>query len=126
MLESIFLCSLKLSFAVLVKLAFGSFCYCNSKAFGWWVSTILTESLTSTLSFFLDEWPVESAGLKPGDRRRTVHPENIVIGNLSSEKTLVQAGIREAKTLLLTCSDDALNLAVLTQAKVLNSEYPHC
>lgn len=47
-------------------------------------------------------------------------PENIVIGNLRDENTLIRAGIREAQTLLLTCDDDALNLAVLTQARLLN------
>lgn len=45
---------------------------------------------------------------------------NIVTGNLREENTLIRAGIREAQTLLITCADDALNLAILTQARLLN------
>ena len=54
------------------------------------------------------------------------HPANqaaskqIIVGDPRDKATLVQAGIRQAKTLVLVYSDDALNLAVLTQAKVLN------
>lgn len=46
--------------------------------------------------------------------------QNIVIGDLRSEQTLLRAGIRQASTLLLTTADDAINLAVLTQARLLN------
>ncbi|MGK7914515.1 MAG: TrkA family potassium uptake protein [Prochloraceae cyanobacterium] len=48
--------------------------------------------------------------------------ENIVIGDLRSEKTLREAGIEEAHTLVIASNDDALNLAVLAQARLLN---PH-
>jgi Trk K+ transport system NAD-binding subunit len=48
--------------------------------------------------------------------------ENIIIGELSAASTLIAAGIREANTLVLVYDDDAVNLAVLTQARVLN---PH-
>jgi len=44
----------------------------------------------------------------------------IIIGDLRDENTLIRAGIREAQTLLLTYDDDALNLAILTQARLLN------
>jgi voltage-gated potassium channel Kch len=47
---------------------------------------------------------------------------DILIGNLRAAATLVAAGVNEAHTLVLTCNDDALNLAILTQARVLN---PH-
>ncbi|XQQ07222.1 MAG: potassium channel family protein [Leptolyngbya sp. IPPAS B-1204] len=46
--------------------------------------------------------------------------DEIVIGDLWAASTLLAAGIREAHTLVLATSDDALNLAVLTQARVLN------
>ncbi len=46
--------------------------------------------------------------------------ENIVVGDPRLNTTLIQAGIRTAKTLVLAHDDDALNLAVLTQAKILN------
>jgi Trk K+ transport system NAD-binding subunit len=46
--------------------------------------------------------------------------EGIVIGDLKSAETLLAAGVQEANTLVLTSNDDALNLAVLTQARVLN------
>jgi Trk K+ transport system NAD-binding subunit len=48
--------------------------------------------------------------------------DEIIIGELSAASTLLAAGIREAHTLVLTSSDDALNLAVLTQARVLNPQ----
>lgn len=46
----------------------------------------------------------------------------VVIGDLRSPETLVDAGIYRASALLLLNSDDALNLAILTQARILN---PH-
>lgn len=46
----------------------------------------------------------------------------ILIGDMGKAATLITAGIQEAHTLVLATSDDALNLAVLTQARVLN---PH-
>ena len=53
----------------------------------------------------------------------STHPrqeENIVVGDLRSPDTLIRAGIHDASALLLMSSDDALNLAILTQARVLN------
>jgi len=49
-------------------------------------------------------------------------PEQIIVGNLRSPATLRAAGIQTAQTLVLATRDDALNLAILTQARVLN---PH-
>ncbi len=46
--------------------------------------------------------------------------EQIIVGDPRANATLIKAGIREAKTLVLAHNDDALNLAVLTQARVLN------
>ena len=42
------------------------------------------------------------------------------MGELRSPSTLIAAQIQTAHTLVLTTSDDALNLAVLTQARILN------
>jgi Trk K+ transport system NAD-binding subunit len=45
---------------------------------------------------------------------------DVVVGELRSPTTLTQAGIHQAQTLVLATSDDALNLAILTQARILN------
>ncbi len=45
---------------------------------------------------------------------------DVIVGDMQSSSVLLQAGIREAQTLVLTDSDDGLNLAVLMQARVLN------
>ncbi|MFW6359754.1 MAG: potassium channel family protein [Chroococcales cyanobacterium] len=46
--------------------------------------------------------------------------DNIIIGNPQECSTLLKAGIKDAHTLVLASRDDAVNLAVLTQARVLN------
>jgi Trk K+ transport system NAD-binding subunit len=46
----------------------------------------------------------------------------VVVGELRSPATLTQAGIHQAQTLVLATSDDALNLAILTQARILNPD----
>jgi Trk K+ transport system NAD-binding subunit len=46
----------------------------------------------------------------------------ILIGDFCTASTLIAAGIRDAQTLVLASNNDALNLATLTQARVLN---PH-
>jgi voltage-gated potassium channel Kch len=51
----------------------------------------------------------------PGERN-----EDIIIGDLRSATILINAGIRDAHTLVLANNDDALNLAILTHARVLN------
>lgn len=45
---------------------------------------------------------------------------DVIVGDGRSAATLMAAGVREAHTLVLAFHDDALNLAVLTQARVLN------
>lgn len=53
----------------------------------------------------------------PGERN-----DDLVIGDLRAPSTLIGAGIKEAQTLVLCGGDDALNLAVLTQARLLNPQ----
>ena len=48
--------------------------------------------------------------------------DDLVIGDVRAASTLRRAGIKEAQTLILSCNDDALNLAILTQARVLNPQ----
>ncbi len=48
--------------------------------------------------------------------------DDIMVGELRSPATLARAGIQEAQTLVLASNDDAVNLAILTQARLLN---PH-
>ena len=51
----------------------------------------------------------------PGDSGK-----EIIIGDPRTAQTLIAAGVREADTLVLAGNNDALNLAILTQAKVIN------
>lgn len=48
--------------------------------------------------------------------------EDIVIGDLRSPMTLAQAGVKSAQTLVLASDDDALNVGILAQARLLNPE----
>ncbi|NES20583.1 MAG: potassium channel protein [Symploca sp. SIO3E6] len=48
--------------------------------------------------------------------------DSIIVGNLRTPSTLLAAGIQEAHTLVISTHDDALNLAILTQARVLNPQ----
>lgn len=45
---------------------------------------------------------------------------DVIVGNLRAASTLTEAGIQDTNTLVLAGDDEALNLAVLTQARVLN------
>jgi voltage-gated potassium channel Kch len=55
------------------------------------------------------------------DRPMTIMPsEEIIIGDSRETATLIKAGIRQAQTLVLAHNDDAINLAVLTQARIIN------
>lgn len=45
---------------------------------------------------------------------------DIIVGDLRSPATLIAAGVREAHTLVISSSDDTLNLGILAQARVLN------
>ena len=46
--------------------------------------------------------------------------KQIIVGDPRENATLIKAGIGGAKTLVLVHDDDALNLAILTQARILN------
>ncbi|NJP08898.1 MAG: potassium channel protein [Leptolyngbyaceae cyanobacterium RU_5_1] len=46
--------------------------------------------------------------------------DDVIIGDLQAAETLLEAGIRDAQTLVLTDSEDGVNLAILMQARVLN------
>lgn len=46
--------------------------------------------------------------------------KQIIVGDPRENAILIKAGIRTAKTLVLVHDDDALNLAILTQARILN------
>lgn len=48
------------------------------------------------------------------------YASDILVGDLRSPQTLMEAGVHEAHTLVLAAGDDALNLAILTQARVIN------
>ena len=48
------------------------------------------------------------------------YSKQIVVGDPRENTTLIKAGIGKAQTLVLAHDDDAFNLAILTQAKVLN------
>jgi Trk K+ transport system NAD-binding subunit len=48
--------------------------------------------------------------------------KQIIVGDPRDNATLIKAGIRQAQTLVLVSDDDALNLAILTQARVLNPQ----
>jgi Trk K+ transport system NAD-binding subunit len=56
------------------------------------------------------------------DKPVFVEKDDIVIGDLRAACTLLAAGIENAQTLVLASNDDAMNLAILTQARILN---PH-
>jgi len=48
--------------------------------------------------------------------------KQIIVGDPRDNVTLIKAGIRQAQTLVLVHDDDAFNLAILTQARVLNPQ----
>lgn len=55
------------------------------------------------------------------DRPVTMQPDDhIIIGNLRSSQVLMEAGIHQASTMVLASCDDALNVAIVTQARILN------
>ncbi len=54
------------------------------------------------------------------DRPSHQRAAGIIVGDPRQGQLLVRAGIHSAQTLVLASNDDALNLAVLTQARVLN------
>ncbi|MCL1464770.1 potassium channel family protein [Argonema galeatum] len=54
------------------------------------------------------------------DQRIPGENDDVVTGDVKAAATLKAAGIHEAHTLVLAGKDEALNLAILTQARVLN------
>ncbi len=70
----------------------------------------------------LKQQGAEVVGISNCPTARQQTNQQIIVGDPRANTTLIKAGIREAKTLVLAHDDDALNLAVLTQARVLN---PH-
>ncbi|MDR9404835.1 MAG: NAD-binding protein [Halothece sp. Uz-M2-17] len=50
------------------------------------------------------------------------YQQDIIIGDARSRTTLKKAGIQSAQSLVLAGNDDAVNLAILTQARLLNPE----
>jgi voltage-gated potassium channel Kch len=55
------------------------------------------------------------------DREISLSPtDRITIGDSTLAITLINAGIKEAQTLVLAHNDDALNLTILTQARLIN------
>jgi voltage-gated potassium channel Kch len=47
---------------------------------------------------------------------------NVIVGELQAASTLQAAGIKEAHTLVITTTEDALNLSIMMQARVLNPQ----
>ena len=54
------------------------------------------------------------------DRLLSNEGDSVVIGDLRAASTLRRAGIEEAQILILSNDDDGLNMAILTQARVIN------
>jgi len=67
----------------------------------------------------------EQGALVVGIHRKPVAGEtaaNVIVGELQAVATLQAAGIAEAHTLVIATSDDALNLSIMMQARVLNPQ----
>jgi len=67
----------------------------------------------------------EHGALIVGIHRKPVAGEtaaNVIVGELQAVATLQAAGITEAHTLVIATSDDALNLSIMMQARVLNPQ----
>ncbi|MDF0552940.1 NAD-binding protein [Kamptonema sp. UHCC 0994] len=54
------------------------------------------------------------------DRPLRCEGSDVVVGNLQAASSLLAAGIQNAHTLVLAGDDDAVNLAILMQARILN------
>ena len=70
----------------------------------------------------LKEQDAEVIGIhdRPLCRDHQPYASDIIVGDPRSPQTLIDAGVHDAHTLVLAGGDDALNLATLTQARVLN------
>ncbi|HLO48933.1 MAG TPA: NAD-binding protein [Kamptonema sp.] len=56
------------------------------------------------------------------DRPLKCEGSDVVVGNLQAASSLLAAGIQNAHTLVLAGDDDAVNLAILMQARILNPQ----
>ncbi|MDB9515320.1 NAD-binding protein [Kamptonema animale CS-326] len=54
------------------------------------------------------------------DRPLRCEGSDVIVGNLQAASSLLAAGIQNAHTLVLAGDDDAVNLAILMQARILN------
>lgn len=59
---------------------------------------------------------------KISENRSEKTKDIIIIGELHAVSTLETAGIRDAQTLVITTGDDAVNLSIMMQARILNPE----
>jgi Trk K+ transport system NAD-binding subunit len=83
---------------------------CGLGRTGYKIFTLLKQQGAAVVG--ISDRPLLVAGDEVGD--------NVVVGDLRTASTLLAAGIQEAQTLVLSGDDDALNLAILTQARILN------
>jgi Trk K+ transport system NAD-binding subunit len=56
------------------------------------------------------------------DRPVPQEGSDVVVGNLRSSSTLLAAGVKTAHALILAGNDEAINLAILMQARILNPQ----
>ncbi len=70
----------------------------------------------------LQKQGVAVVGVSDSPLPESKEQEDIIIGDARSRATLMAAGIESAQSLVLAGNDDAVNLAILTQARLLNPE----
>jgi len=70
----------------------------------------------------LQKQGVAVVGVSDSPLPESKEQEDIIVGDARSRATLMAAGIESAQSLVLAGNDDAVNLAILTQARLLNSE----
>jgi len=70
----------------------------------------------------LQKQGVAVVGVSDSPLPESKEQEDIIVGDARSRATLMAAGIESAQSLVLAGNDDAVNLAILTQARLLNPE----
>ncbi|NBD18111.1 MAG: NmrA family NAD(P)-binding protein [Cyanobacteria bacterium] len=70
----------------------------------------------------LQKQGVAVVGVSDAPLPESKEQEDIIVGDARSRATLMAAGIESAQSLVLAGNDDAVNLAILTQARLLNPE----
>ncbi|AFZ42688.1 TrkA-N domain protein [Halothece sp. PCC 7418] len=70
----------------------------------------------------LQKQGVAVAGVSDYPLPESEYQQDIIVGDARSRTTLTKAGIESAQSLVLAGNDDAVNLAILTQARLLNPE----